>query len=545
MPENQATQKHGITSRQLWVAMGAYAALLIVLAVNHEMWRDEVRALSVATQWSWATMFSELHHEGHPSLWYILLRSAFALTHSTLVLPVLAIGIALVAAYLILKHAPFPVWLRLLAVFGVFLGYELSVSARNYGIGVMLMVAACLAYGSRGRRPIVLGIVLVLLANTSVHAAVAALVLIFFWLTDLFDADTRRQLVSAGGVAGVGLALLGVAVSYLTAKPTPDMAWAVSFSSLDYGKVLRSVFTDPGKSLLGYRDANIAGTEEFPWRVTGIDGRVAARIIVDLSLVWLGWSLRRSWRALVALVLAVLGFAFVFRVAYTAGLRHEGLLLFLILSICWLAVIRERTDAAISGRIAFGLLPLFALQSLALPIVVHRAIRYRESSSKAFAGFIRSNPAYREAVLMAEPDYMMEALPYYVRNPVFMPRQREFSPRVYFDKGARRQLILSLGELTAIADSVACISKKPVLLAIEYPEFQYRPNGEAHPNYRGTVFTWSESDWQSLRQRQPGGRPIALFPRATSDEIYAVYQIDVRGTPNPVGPCSGRLRTQE
>src|SRR5512141_2772058 len=101
MPENQATQKYEISSRQLWIAMGAYAVLLMVLALNHEMWRDEVRALSVATQGSWPTMFSELHHEGHPSLWYILLRCAFALTHSTFVLPVLAIVIALAAAYLI------------------------------------------------------------------------------------------------------------------------------------------------------------------------------------------------------------------------------------------------------------------------------------------------------------------------------------------------------------------------------------------------------------------------------------------------------------
>ena len=226
MPENQATQKYGITSRQLWIAMGAYSVLLVVLALNHEMWRDEVRALSVATQWSWATMFSELHHEGHPSLWYILLRWAFALTHSTLVLPILAIVVALVAAYLILKHAPFPVWLRVLSVFGVFLGYELSISARNYGIGVLLLVAACLAYGSRARRPIVLGIVLVLLANTSVHAAVATLVLIFLWLTDLLDDETREQLLSRGGITGVVMALVGVGVSYLTARPTPDMAWA-------------------------------------------------------------------------------------------------------------------------------------------------------------------------------------------------------------------------------------------------------------------------------------------------------------------------------
>src|SRR5665647_1045938 len=107
------------------------------------MWRDEVRALSVATKASsWVSMFSDLHQEGHPGLWYVLLRTAFAITHSNLVLPILALLIGIAAAYLVLRYAPFPFWLRLLTVFGAFLSYEFSVSARNYGIGVLLLLVA-------------------------------------------------------------------------------------------------------------------------------------------------------------------------------------------------------------------------------------------------------------------------------------------------------------------------------------------------------------------------------------------------------------------
>ena len=123
-----------------WILLGAFAALIVFLSFFHEMWRDEVRAWTVATDAaSWGAMFAELHHEGHPALWYIVLRAGNLITHSRLVLPVAAILIAIAAAWIILRYSPFPEWLKALAIFGGFLGYELSVSARNYGIGVLFM----------------------------------------------------------------------------------------------------------------------------------------------------------------------------------------------------------------------------------------------------------------------------------------------------------------------------------------------------------------------------------------------------------------------
>lgn len=98
------------------------------------MWRDEVRAFSVATNApSWLELFYSLHQEGHPIVWYAVLRLGYALTHSTLVLSIAALIVAWGAAFLMLRFAPFPFWIRLLAVFGAFLGYEMSVVSRNYG----------------------------------------------------------------------------------------------------------------------------------------------------------------------------------------------------------------------------------------------------------------------------------------------------------------------------------------------------------------------------------------------------------------------------
>ena len=178
--------------KTLLIALGAYMAMIVAIAFNHVMWRDEVRALSVATgSASWGQLLSELRFEGHPILWYAVLKVGFFITGSRLVLPVLALVFAIAAAVVILRYCPFPMWLRLAAVFGAFLGYELSVKARNYGIGVLLMMVACVAFRDRRDRPLVLGVVLLLLANTSVHAAIAAMVLLFIWLLDVGSAERR------------------------------------------------------------------------------------------------------------------------------------------------------------------------------------------------------------------------------------------------------------------------------------------------------------------------------------------------------------------
>ena len=63
-------RRESLRSRRLWLALGGYAVMLTALAMRHEMWRDEVRALSVATRASsWAQMFADLHTEGHPAVW--------------------------------------------------------------------------------------------------------------------------------------------------------------------------------------------------------------------------------------------------------------------------------------------------------------------------------------------------------------------------------------------------------------------------------------------------------------------------------------------
>ncbi len=500
----------------------AFALLILVLALTHDVWRDEVRAFSVATQPdSWRAMFGALGEEGHPAVWYVLLRAGYAVTGSPIVMPALAALIGLAAGWVILRWSPFPPVLRLLALFGVFLGYELSIVSRNYGIGVMLMVIACALWERRADRPWRLAIALVILANTSVHGAVAAALMLALWAADMMRGDTRTPVpVLAGSIA---LVLAGSVLAIYTASAPPEMAYAFSWSSLTPSSVIGTLLVDPGLGLKGTNGANLVGSGEIPWARIGIDAGVTSRILVNVAVVAVAWGLRRNRLHLLALIVAVLSFELVFTLVYPGALRHHGFLAFLILSICWIAIVTTRPDdrAVTARRVTLGLIPLIAIQSAALPFTAYRHIVKPESMGLSLAREIRSNPAYSGAVLMSEPDPFMETLKYYVSNPVFFPRQREYDYRAYFDKGGKRQRVLGLDQLVAIADSVGCATRQPVLLSIGPPRFHLDESGTAAGPY-GAVFSWSPEEKRRFIER---ARPLRRFPGSISGENYRTYEI--------------------
>ncbi len=498
------------------------------------MWRDEVRAFSVAINArSWLDVFNGIHQDGHPVVWYAILRVGYALTHSHLVLPVAALLIAWAAAFLILRFAPFPLWTRLLMVFGVFLGHEFSVVARNYGIGVLFMIVACLLFRTRAERPIRLGIVLALLANTSVHATIAALLLGFVWAVgDFANSTTRSSLSRPASLAAMGILLAGAAFALWSAHVPSDMIYAVPLTQLLPDK-WGVIPLDPGAGLMGTQLANIAAAGELPWTRAGIDPVLASRLIVDVALLGIALALRRRPIALMAAVLAIVAFAVIFRVLYSGSLRHEGILAFFLISLVWIACEESSARPEVGHSTALGLLPLLLFQSAALPVVARRTLAHPTSSSRAFAALIDRTPAWRNAILAGEPDFIMEPMPYYVANAVFMPRQREFDYRAYFDRGTKRKLDLRLGGLIDLTDSLSCATGRPVLLAIAYPKLLSDSSGEVRPSYPGTVFRWDSSERSRLLAE---GKLVGSFTQATTDENYSVFEF----MPRAAATCGSR-----
>lgn len=125
---------------------------------------------------------------------------------------------------------------------------------------------------------------------------------------------------------------------------------------------------DPALGLMGVRLANIAAAGELPWVRADIDPALASRVIVDVALLCIAWSLRRNPICLAGAILGILAFELIFRLVYSGSLRHEGILAFLLISLVWIACDEFRArPASLRRAMALGLMPLLFFRRLLCP----------------------------------------------------------------------------------------------------------------------------------------------------------------------------------
>ena len=130
--------------RRVWpLAIAAVFALQVALIATHDVWRDEYQALQIALQApDLSALLAALHYEGHPPLWYLLLRATGSVLPARLVIPVVLAALAITAQTLILTRAPFPRWQRLCIALSPFLLFEHFTVARGASLGVCLLAVA-------------------------------------------------------------------------------------------------------------------------------------------------------------------------------------------------------------------------------------------------------------------------------------------------------------------------------------------------------------------------------------------------------------------
>lgn len=82
--------------------------LVLLMVWHHAFWRDEVRALSLVKQSdSILSMIGGLHWEGHPALWYLMLRAAYFVFGEPWVLPMMSVMVGTAAVLLLVLRSPF------------------------------------------------------------------------------------------------------------------------------------------------------------------------------------------------------------------------------------------------------------------------------------------------------------------------------------------------------------------------------------------------------------------------------------------------------
>jgi hypothetical protein len=451
------------------ILFGVWFAVVLYLAWHHSFFRDEVRALTLALSGSGILgMIATVHGEGHPLIWYLLLRTGYALVGSTLVLPVTAGVIAFAAAALLVFRSPFGPLPIALMLFGRMLLYEYSVMARNYGISMLLMFVIACVYERWRNRGYLLGVLLLLLANTNVHSVILVCAFLVFWFLDvLFDQTVPRvpalKRVALNGV----IAGLGIIICFLTVHPCFNDA---AFSGIHFDPdTLFHVLTLDGISLCG------------------------AHIFLQVALFGTVLGLIRHPAAAVSLLAAMLGLSLLFAVIYPSEYHHSALVISYAIMLYWiclqreLAARRDLTGASIAGifrnsrhvvlqtekgiasvgRAAFVLVLVSQIIVALPPTEGNIRDGVPESQVPAFARFIQNRPDLKDAVIVADPDFLIEPLPYFIDNPTYLIRENRFRNFVTYTR--RSRLEISLDDVLFDARKIAASRRVPIVILVTLP----------------------------------------------------------------------------
>ncbi len=430
----------------------AVSALFLLLggmiAWHHEMWRDEMQAWLIARDS--ASPIEVLYHlnryDGHPGLWHLCLYALKLITRSPIIMQPFHLIIAAISAYIFLRFSPFTRLQRTLFVFGYLPFYEYAIICRNYALGVLLLFLFCALFRDWRRRLPLLGIILLLMAHTSVHALIVVISIgigLCWEIASGADRPPRKEI----GI-GFGLILFGIVTAVIQLKPSgPNLGistgWRTEFE-LDYFlrvlNILPKAFVPIPEFALRY------------WNRYLLDGLPAAHevkcVLAVLIFLFALFLFIRKPMAFLMYLFGTVGLLAFFYSKRFGFIRHWGFLFMAFIAANWLCHYcrdfpKLKFDLAnrlngFSLTLARGLgIVLTAFLALHLVGGVAAAImdyKYPFSGGKAVARFIKSEKL-DEMIIAAEApdDVTLEILGYSGKDNFYYPRSKRFGSFILWD----------------------------------------------------------------------------------------------------------------
>lgn len=199
----------GLAKQAVWhIAAVSVLVLQVALVLTHRSWLDEWQALQIGLQSpDLSAMLENLRYEGHPPLWYLLLRGTSAIVAPGYILAAIQLPIALALGCLILFKLPLSRLERLLFATNFYVLIDYVAISRSLGFGVLLFMTALLFRERRWA-----WIAIALLPLTDFLFGVLSLVCLA-----VYAREKRLWL------PGVALWLLSAGVAAYAVIPAPDV----------------------------------------------------------------------------------------------------------------------------------------------------------------------------------------------------------------------------------------------------------------------------------------------------------------------------------
>lgn len=165
-----------------------------IIGFHHEPWADEAQAWLLSRDCSlFELVSSNLRYEGHPILWYLILKFFifFKLPYNFyFVIPVIFSCLGL---WLFLFKTEFNLVLKLFFPFTYFIFYQYAVVARSYCLVFPALILTCIFWSRRFSNPFLFFGCLIFLFNICFYTQVLACCIVLFYVYELFKSKNFYQ----------------------------------------------------------------------------------------------------------------------------------------------------------------------------------------------------------------------------------------------------------------------------------------------------------------------------------------------------------------
>lgn len=200
-----------------WIVFVLFLLLSLILTLNHITWRDEAQNYMIVRDNSLFELFNCLKYEGHPILWYLILKIFVSLGCSYRLITLLPWIITSISAFILTKNGKLYIALFFILFSPVFLYYS-AVYVRSYTLITLLMVLLMTIYKNRFSHPFIYGLLLLLLINTHILMAGFVGALLLIDLIEIIKNKNKRLIIS------ILIAIIGIIIVYITLKGSTDVS---------------------------------------------------------------------------------------------------------------------------------------------------------------------------------------------------------------------------------------------------------------------------------------------------------------------------------
>lgn len=452
-----------------------FLALSLLKVLQHEMWRDEIGAWSLAkASSSIAGLLHNTKYEGHPLSWFLCLYALSRFTDQPLAMQVLHVLIATAVVYVFTRFSPFTRFEKLLFAFGYFPSYEYAVISRNYALGLLFVFSSCAIFSRAKRAHVALACILVFLAQTSMMGMILAISFGLAWGLDsvlAIRAGATQPLQRWRVVCAVLILVVGIAGSIAQIVPPQDRGVAVEWrSDVNIRRLALTIMTY-WRSYIPIPEL----THHF-WGTNILDHvwwPSEALLAVPLAVLSVLLVIRHP-AALVLWVCGSAGLLAFWYAKYYGALRHHGHLFVLLLAACWIStssrawtirwpvidrlagMLERHRSTLIAGLLAVHVLAgaFASVMDLALPF----------SASQEVARFIEQRyPS--NVVIVGDGDYAASAVAGHLGRPIYYPSSQRFGTFVIWDNKRKE---VGLEDLGAQVRELLSMTQKDILLVLNY-----------------------------------------------------------------------------